>query len=141
WDQVIAVNLKGCFNYCRAAAKVFRAQRSGRIVNITSINGLRGKFGQANYAASKGGMVALTKTLAKELGRYGVNVNAVAPGMVDTAMAKALPEEYRRAAVEESVLGRLAEPQDVANLVLFLCSEGARHITGTCIRIDGGQAI
>ena len=95
WDRVLAVNLKGCFNYCRAAIPHFRNAQSGRIINITSINGLRGKFGQVNYAASKGGMVALTKTLAKEVGKFGVTVNAVAPGMVLTEMMQAVPEEYR----------------------------------------------
>ncbi|MHC4958009.1 MAG: SDR family oxidoreductase [Planctomycetota bacterium] len=140
WDRVLDVNLKGTFNYCRAAAPALK-ESGGRIVNIASINGLRGKFGQANYAASKGGLIAMTKTLARELGRYGVTVNAVAPGLVETPMAAAIPEEFIEAAKTESVLGRVAEPADVADLVLFLCSERARHITGECIRVDGGQYI
>ena len=139
WDRVIAVNLKGCFNYCRAAAAVFREQKSGRIVNIASINGLRGKFAQANYAASKGGVIAFSKTLARELGKYNVNVNVVAPGMVNTDMARALPQEFITAAVGETVLGRLATPEECADLVAFLCSERARHITGEVVQIDGGQ--
>ena len=141
WDSVLDVNLKGCFNYCRAAAPVFRKQDSGRIVNITSINGLRGKFGLSNYAASKGGIIALTKTVAKELGRSGVNVNAVAPGMVATGMGDQIPQEVLDQAVNETVLGRIATPEDIARVVAFLCSEGARHITGEIIKVDGGQYI
>jgi len=141
WDRVMAVNLKGCFNYCRAAIPHFRAAQSGRIVNVTSINGLRGKFGQANYAASKGGMIALTKTLAREVGKFGVTVNAVAPGMVLTEMMKAVPEENRQAAAAESVVGRIAEPSDIADAVVFLASTRARHITGEVLRVDGGQYI
>jgi 3-oxoacyl-[acyl-carrier protein] reductase len=141
WDDVVAVNLKGCFNYMAAAARHFKRQHGGRIVNISSINGLRGKFGQANYAAAKGGMIAMSKTAARELGRYDVNVNVVAPGMVMTDMARALPAEYIEQATHETVLGRLATPEDCADLVVFLCSGRARHITGEVIRIDGGQYI
>ncbi len=141
WDSVLAVNLKGTFNYCRAAAPVFRGQGSGKIVNIASINGLRGKFAQSNYAASKGGMIAFSKSLARELGRSNVNVNVVAPGMVETAMARQLPAEFLEAALKETALGRLAVPGDVAGVVAFLCSERARHITGAVIKVDGGQYI
>ncbi len=141
WDTVIGVNLKGCFNYCRAAAVVFRNQGSGKIVNISSINGLRGKFGQSNYAASKGGIIALTKAVATELGRYQVNVNAIAPGMVMTGMAASIPKEFLDQAVAETVLGRIASPEDIGHLVAFLCSDYARHITGEVIKIDGGQYI
>jgi len=141
WDDVMAVNLKGCFAYCRAAAPVLRAQRGGRIVTIASINGLRGKFGQANYAASKAGVVALTKTLARELGHAGVTVNCVAPGMVRTEMTADLPPEVVSNAVTESALGRIAEPEDVAYVVAFLCSDRARHVTGAVIKVDGGQYI
>jgi len=139
WDQVLAVNLKGSFVYCRAAAPVFRAQRSGRIVTIASINGLRGKAGQANYAASKAGMVALTKTVARELGPAGVTANCIAPGMVRTGMAELVPPELRERALAETVVGRIAEPEDVAGMVAFLCSDRARHLTGTVIKVDGGQ--
>ncbi len=141
WDAVIDVDLKGCFNYIRAVAPVFKEQGYGKIVNITSINGLRGKFGQANYAAAKAGIIGLTKTAARELGRYNVNVNAVAPGLTETQMMRNAPESVRQQALAETVLGRLAEPEDIANVVVFLCSERARHITGEVIKIDGGQYI
>jgi 3-oxoacyl-[acyl-carrier protein] reductase len=141
WDEVIAVNLKGVYNYNQAAARLFRERKGGRIVNLSSINGLRGKFGQSNYAASKAGVIALSKTLARELGRFGVNVNVIAPGMVATGMTRALPPEVIEAARAETVLGRLATPEDCAGVAVFLCSEPARHITGEVIRVDGGQYI
>lgn len=141
WDTVIDTNLKGYFNYIRAVAPIFREQNSGKIVNIASINGMRGKFGQSNYAASKGGIIALTKTVARELGRSNVNVNAVAPGLIETDMMKAAPEEVRKKALDEIVLGRLGTPDEVAWVVTFLCTERARHITGEVIKVDGGQYI
>lgn len=139
WDRVLAVNLKGCFNYGRAAAARMKQAGGGRIVNVASINGLRGKVGQANYAASKAGVIALSKTLARELGRYGVTVNVIAPGMVRTGMSAALPPEVVEKAVGESLLGRLAEPADCAAVVAFLCGGEARHLTGQVVRVDGGQ--
>jgi 3-oxoacyl-[acyl-carrier protein] reductase len=141
WDTVITVNLKGYFNYNKAAAMVFKDQKGGKIVNISSINGIRGKFAQANYAASKGGEIALTKALARELGKFNVNVNAVAPGLVMTDMARNMPPEALDKSLSETVLGRLASPADCADLVAFLCSDRARHITGEVIKIDGGQYI
>jgi 3-oxoacyl-[acyl-carrier protein] reductase len=141
WDTVINVNLKGYFNYNKAAAMVFKDQKSGKIVNISSINGIRGKFAQANYSASKGGEIALSKALAKELGKFNVNVNVVAPGMVMTDMARSIPPEFLGAALDETVVGRFASPDDCAHLVSFLCSDRARHITGEVIKIDGGQYI
>ena len=141
WDQVIATNLKGYFTYNQAAARIFMEQRGGKIVNLSSINGLRGKFGQTNYSASKGGNNALTKALAKELGKFNVNVNAVAPGMVATEMAASIPPEFLNAAVQDTVLGRIATPEDVAHVVAFLCSDYARHVTGEVIKVDGGQYI
>jgi 3-oxoacyl-[acyl-carrier protein] reductase len=141
WDAVLDVNLKGCFNYMRAVSPVFREQQGGKIVSIASINGLRGKFGQANYAASKAGIIGLTKTVARELGRYNVNVNAVAPGMIETDLTHALAEEVKRQAVSEMVLGRLGQPEDIAEAVAFLVSEKARHITGEIMKVDGGQYI
>jgi 3-oxoacyl-[acyl-carrier protein] reductase len=139
WDDVLDVNLKGAFAYMRAAAAVFRGQRSGRIISMSSINGMRGKPGQANYAASKGGLIALTKAVARELGRYDVTVNALAPGMIQTALTAPLPPEVLEAATRESALGRLGTPGDCAALVTFLCSDHARHITGEVIKVDGGQ--
>ncbi len=141
WDAVLDVNLKGAFNTLRHAAPILREAGWGRVVNVASINGLRGKFGQANYGASKAGLIGLTKAAAKELGRFGVTVNAVAPGLIETEMVAAMPEEARRKSLEEIVLGHMGQPEDVAAVVAFLCSEGARHITGEVIRVDGGQAM
>ena len=141
WDKVIAVDLKGTFNFIRAVSPLYREQKSGKIINITSINGLRGKFGQANYSAAKAGTIGLTKTVAKELGRSNVNVNIVAPGMILTDMFKDLPEEFKQKAADETVFNRLGEPEDVANLVTFLASDKSKHITGEVIKVDGGQYI
>ncbi len=141
WDAVLEVNLKGTFAIARAAAPVLRARQWGRIVLVGSINGRRGKFGQANYAASKAGVVGLGKTLARELGRFGITVNVIAPGMVVTPMTAVLPAEAVQRAEEESVLGRIAEPADIADAIAFLCSDRARHVTGTVLPVDGGQDI
>lgn len=141
FDTVINVNLKGYFNYNKAAALVFKEQKSGKIVNISSINGMRGKFAQTNYAASKGGEIALSKSLARELGKFNVNVNVVAPGMVMTDMAKDIPPEFLVKAMEETVVGRFATPEECADVVVFLCSDRSRHITGEVIKVDGGQYI
>jgi 3-oxoacyl-[acyl-carrier protein] reductase len=137
WDTVIGVNLKGYFNYNKAAAMVFKDQKYGKIVNVSSINGLRGKFAQSNYAASKGGEIAMSKSLAKELGAFNVNVNVVAPGMVLTDMMDNLAPEFKNTAMSETVL----TPEDCVHLVNFLCSDLSRHITGEVIKIDGGQYI
>ncbi len=141
WDRVVNINLKGTFNYIHAVARLFREQQSGKIVNIASIQALRGQFGISNYAASKAGVIGLTKSVAAELGRSNVNVNAVAPGFIRTPMTERLPEKIKEEAKTEAVLGRIGEPHDVANLVAFLCSEHARHITGEVIKVDGGQFI
>jgi 3-oxoacyl-[acyl-carrier protein] reductase len=143
WDRVIEVNLKGYFNFTRHAAPLFKDQRSGRIINVTSINGLRGKFGQTNYSASKAGIVGYTKALAKELGAFGVTVNAVAPGLIETAMLKenAARDKIIEMAVNEMALNTVGQPEDLANLVVFLASDLARHITGEVIKVDGGQYI
>ncbi|MBI4771800.1 MAG: SDR family oxidoreductase, partial [Chloroflexi bacterium] len=130
WDEVIGVDLKGTFNYIRAAAPIFREQNYGKIVNITSINGLRGKFGQSNYTAAKGGVIALTKTVARELGRSSVNVNAIAPGLIETDMVRQAPDKIKDMALAEILLGRLGKPEEVATVITFLCTEAARHITG-----------
>ncbi len=141
WHDVISVNLTGAFNMLRAVTPGMTAAGYGRVVNITSINGLRGKFGQANYSAAKAGLIGLTKTASRELGPKGVTVNAVAPGMVLTEMTQALPAAFRDQAVAETVLGRLAEPADIANAVAFLMSDTARMITGQVLQVDSGQYI
>ncbi len=141
WAAVLNVNLTGCFNMIRAVAPAMTTNGFGRIVNITSINGLRGKFGQANYAAAKAGLIGLTKTAAREFGKKGVTVNAVAPGMVMTDMAKALPPEILKRAVDEAALAELAHPDDIADAVLFLLSNAARAVTGEVLRVDAGQYI
>ena len=141
WASVISVNLTGAFNMVRALAPGMVQAKYGRIVNITSINGMRGKFGQANYSAAKAGLIGLTKTWAREFGPKGITVNAVAPGMVMTPMALALAAEIREKALAEAVLPALAEPEDIANAVLFLLSDAARRITGEVIRVDAGQCL
>jgi acetoacetyl-CoA reductase/3-oxoacyl-[acyl-carrier protein] reductase len=141
WTSVIDVNLTGAFHVLRAVAPGMVAAGYGRIVNVVSINGLRGKFGQANYSASKAGLVGLTKTAARELGPKGITVNAVAPGMVLTEMTLALAEEHRRRALDETLLKRLPEVEDVAAAVLFLLSDQARMVTGEVIRVDAGQYV
>jgi len=141
WDQVISVNLKGYFNYNKAAALAFKDQKYGKIINVSSINGMRGKFGQSNYAASKGGEIAMSKSLAKELGMFNVNVNVVAPGMVLTDMMEQIPAEFKNKAMAETVVGRFATPEDCSHLICFLASDLSRHVTGEVIKIDGGQYI
>ncbi len=141
WSQVIAVNLTGAFNMIRAVVPGMAAAGYGRIVNVTSINGLRGKFGQANYTAAKAGLIGLTKTAARELGPKGVTVNAVAPGMVMTEMAAQLPQEFLSRALADTAVGRLATPEDIAAGVLFLLSAQAGAITGEVLKIDAGQYI
>jgi 3-oxoacyl-[acyl-carrier protein] reductase len=139
FDEVMQVNLKGTYNYIKAIAPVFKAQKYGKIVNISSINAIRGKHGQAAYTASKGAINSLTKTAAIELGKYNININAIAPGMIKTSMIQNLPKAIIQKALEETLLKRLGEPQDIAELVAFLVSEKARHITGQIIQVDGGQ--
>ncbi len=141
FDRVIEVDLKGTWNYLRAAAPIFREQRYGRFLSITSINGLRGKFGQTNYSAAKAGVIGLTKAAAKDLGKYGVTCNSIAPGFILTEMGESMPAEFREAAINESAVKRAGKPEDVAWLVAFLASECGRHITGEVIKVDGGQYI
>jgi 3-oxoacyl-[acyl-carrier protein] reductase len=141
WRRVIDIDLTGVFNCSRAVAPTMRADGSGAIVNISSINGMRGKFGQTNYSAAKAGVIGFTKALAKELARSGVTVNAVAPGLIETGILDAMPPEARKLAEKEILLGRLGRVEDVAELVTFLCSDRARFITGEVIRVDGGQYI
>ena len=143
WDRVLEVNLKGYFNFTRHAAPLFKGQQSGRIINVTSINGLRGKFGQTNYSASKAGIIGYTKAVAKELGAFSVTVNAVAPGLIETAMLKASDarDKIIDLAMAEIVLKRVGQPEDLANVIAFLASDKARHVTGEVIKVDGGQYI
>jgi len=143
WDRVIDVNLKGTWTTCRAAVPILKRQGWGRIVIISSTAGQRGEAYVSNYAASKGGQIAFTKSLAVELARHGVTVNAVAPGWVETEMtAEAFTDESFRRSVEATIpLGRIATPDDVALPVLFLCSEWARHITGEVLNVNGGSVL
>lgn len=138
WSGVLELNLSSAFRLVRGATPLMRTH-GGSIVLLSSINGQRGKFGQANYAASKAGMIGLARSAARELGSFGVRVNVVAPGLVYTAMTGGLAEEHMRQAIAETALGRAAEPEDVARAVLFLCSDLARHVTGQVLRVDGGQ--
>ncbi len=143
WDRVLEVNLKGYFNFTRHTAPLLKEQKYGRIINVTSINGLRGKFGQTNYSASKAGIIGYTKAVAKELGAFGVTVNAVAPGLIETAMLKESEarDKIVDLAMAEIVLKRVGQPEDLANLIAFLASDKAKHITGEVIKVDGGQYI
>jgi 3-oxoacyl-[acyl-carrier protein] reductase len=138
WDAVIAVNLKGAFNCIKAVARPMMKQRAGRIINISSVMGLTGNVGQANYSASKAGIIGLTKSAAKELGRRGINVNAIAPGFIMSKMTESLPEDQKKMALNSIPLGFLGSPEDVANAVAFLVSDSARYITGQVIQVDGG---
>ncbi len=139
WDKVISINLKGVFNCSKAAAKIMMKQRAGKIVNIASVVGLMGNAGQANYSASKGGVIALTKTMARELASRNINVNAVAPGFIKTAMTEKLSDEQKKKLTELIPLARLGEAQDVANIVAFLCTDESSYITGEVISVNGGM--
>lgn len=141
WDTVLDINLKGAFLVTKCAARIMMKQRSGRIVNISSVVGLTGNAGQANYAAAKAGLVALTKTAAKELGSRGVTVNAVAPGFIETEMTASLPEAARASFMANIVLKRAGTPADVASAVIFLASDEAAYITGQVLLVDGGMVM
>ena len=141
WDDVIRVNLTGAFNTARATTEFLRQSSCGRLLFVGSINGMRGKFGQANYAASKAGLIGLARSLALEFARDGVTVNVVAPGFVDTPMTRMLPTKVREGAVVRTPLGRIGRPEEVAATVRFLCSEAAAFITGVVLPVDGGQLL
>lgn len=141
WDAVLGANLKGAFNTMKVATRGMIKRRWGRVINISSIVGLTGNRGQANYAASKAGLLGLTKAVAKELASRNVLVNAVAPGFIDTEMTRALPEPARAALLEQIPLGRLGQPADVAGAVLFLASDLADYITGQVLVVDGGMVM
>lgn len=142
WSSVLDTNLSGAFYFIRAVSPILRGQEWGKIVNVASVHGVRGEFGLANYISSKAGLIGLTRSAAVELGPKNINVNAVAPGYIRTTqLTEQVPAEIMDRAREKSVLGRLGDPQDVAELVRFLCSEGARHITGAVIPVDGGYLL
>lgn len=141
WDAVIDVNLKGVFNCCKAIVRPMMKQRFGRIVNITSVVGLSGNAGQANYAASKAGLIGLTKSLARELGSRNITVNAVAPGYVTTALTDVLSDEIKDASIDATPLGRLGTPEDIARAVAFFVSDDAEFITGQILSVDGGMVM
>jgi 3-oxoacyl-[acyl-carrier protein] reductase len=141
WDAVLAVNLKGTFNCTRAVSKLMMKQREGRIINIASIIGLIGNAGQANYAASKAGVIGFTKSIAKELAPRGINVNAIAPGFIQTDMTAKLSGEVKDQMRQQIPLGEFGSPSDVAKVALFLASEDSAYITGQVIRVDGGMTM
>ena len=141
FDAVIDTNLKGTFHCIRAVSRQMLRQRSGRIINLSSVSGVLGNAGQANYSASKAGIIGLTRTMARELASRGITVNGIAPGFVDTDMTKVLPEQVREAATAQIPLGRFGQPEDIANMAVYLASEKASYITGQIISVDGGMAI
>ena len=141
FDSVLNVNLKGTFNTIRRSARQLLRQRSGKSINISSVSGILGNAGQANYAASKAGVIGLTKTMARELGSRGITVNAIAPGFVDTEMTGVLSEEIRENACRQIILGRFGKPEDIANVAVFLASDKADYITGQVISVDGGMNV
>ena len=141
WDTVLNTNLKGAFNFTQAVMRPMIKQRSGRIINISSIAGLTGNAGQANYSASKAGLIGLTKTLARELASRGITVNAVAPGLIETDMTTVLSDEIRQAILQKVPLGKLGEPDDIAGAVAYLASPEAKYITGQVLTVDGGMVM
>lgn len=141
FDAVIDANLKGCFNTIKAASRQLLKQREGRIINITSVSGILGNAGQANYSASKAGIIGLTKTMAREMASRGITVNAIAPGFVETDMTQVLSDSVKEAATVQIPLGHFGKPEDIANMAAYLASEKASYITGQIISVDGGMAI
>lgn len=141
FDEVLNVNLKGTFNTIRHSTRQMLKQRRGKIINISSVSGILGNAGQANYAASKAGVIGLTKTMARELGSRGITVNAIAPGFVDTEMTEVLSEELKENACKQIILGRFGKPEDIANTAVFLASDKADYITGQVISVDGGMNV
>ncbi len=141
FDAVINVNLKGAFNMIKHTYSHFMRKRSGKIVNVSSIVGLNGNAGQVNYSASKAGIIGMTKSVAKELAGRGVTVNAVAPGFIDTSMTGVLPEKVRKEMSAGIPMKRIGAPEDVANVIAFLCSDASAYVTGEVIRVDGGMAM
>lgn len=141
FDDVININLKGAFNTIKAVTRTMVKQRGGRIINITSVSGVMGNAGQANYSASKAGMIGLTKSMARELASRNITVNAVAPGFIETEMTAVLSDAVKEAAVKQIPVGRFGQPEDIANMVKYLASEEAAYVTGQVICVDGGMAM
>ena len=141
WDDVLNINLKGVYLVTKAVAKLMVKQRAGRIINMTSVSGVTGNVGQANYAAAKAGVIGFTKTCAKELAARGITVNAVAPGFIETAMTDVLPEKIKEGIAATVPLGRMGQPEEIAGVVTFLASDFARYITGQVLNVDGGMVM
>lgn len=141
FDAVIETNLKGCFNTIRHLSRQMLKQRSGKIINIASVSGVLGNVGQANYAASKAGIIGLTKTMARELASRGITVNAIAPGFIHTEMTEVLSDAVKESAVAQIPLGKFGETEDIAEIAAFLASDKAKYITGQVIHVDGGMAM
>ena len=141
WDTVLNTNLKGAFNFVQAMMRTMIKQRSGRIINISSVIGLIGNAGQANYAASKAGIIGLTKSLARELASRGITVNAIAPGLIETDMTGVLSDEVRQSILQKVPLGRLGQPDDIAAAVAYLASAEASYVTGQVLTVDGGMVM
>ena len=141
WDDVLNINLKGVYLVTKAVAKLMVKQRAGRIINMTSVSGVTGNVGQANYAAAKAGVIGFTKTCAKELAARGITVNAIAPGFIETAMTDVLPEKIKEGIAGTIPFGRMGQPEEIANVVTFLASDFASYITGQVLNVDGGMVM
>lgn len=141
WQKVIKINLGGCFNCCKAVLKAMTSRKWGRIINISSVVGITGNFGQSNYAASKAGIIGFTKSLAKEVAKRNITVNAIAPGFIETDMTASLSDEIRESYVQQIPMRRMGKPEDIAHIVSFLASEEASYITGQVITVDGGMVM